>query len=999
MTSASSASAVAGAKPQPGSTSGASDSFNRAITQTQGGKPPVSTPPTQAPKAPSPSPKSGSAGRKDAPEHSSSTRSAPPSAKAEKAADVAGAKAVADYRQAATTTEGRDRIATGLTGHHLSQMDAGQRRKVESFLDRIKAGDTPKLDFTAAAQGSKADVTKGNPALGPDILQSGVDGAYVATGNKILFSDRLGSDALARTATHEVGHALASAAAAAGIKTAPAGDVGNRMELAMAGTDVAQSKRPDLYRSSTADSTTVLVDGHTAEASAKAAKPKFNLESYMKRGSENPLNNDANGSLANWELKTVLEKSGAKIDMQSANRLLLNNDVNHDGVVNAAEMRQMQRIGALSKDGTSYDLKRVNPDAFLNTGDKNGSLAAGELFQALKDRDSTTTDQETLELMDRNDADKNGVINRKELSHMYASGDLRFGPVGNAQLFSTGTSAAIAVDDGGYVRITEAGKPAYYLVSGADTKVYDQLVKKGDGKVYRDYDGEAGQVTARMTKKSSGAIQVRYPYAPNSPEFDMRYRNAGTQDFSVTETQKFDNRAVGRRGVAANSIVQDAHTIIPAGKDAIDDATTRLGDHYTAWKANTFSSSLSGITVTVGGNSKEQGAALERDLGKAVNVISQAAEDSRLILSDLADIAQRGGTFKDMAAKLSDTPVEKMSEDDARKIVTGLFKEQAATFKSWLSENTTNIRDAIKNYQSTKAAEDKKASMDRILALVDVIGGVGSALGTAASAAASIASVVVRTTVRNGRAAAVSAKEGAVEAAGKHLNDIWDSADGPTLLEAQKKYSSAISSLNESKANWKGAADLVLIGKAQLGGWVSALSGTGMAAVSRGLKYNVLNASTSDINGLAAAISNGMAGLPNPIVDTSVQQDLTDMSITTSSEWKEFGRALYDGMAFSSGVNKSGVLQRADDKPEGYSGPTVKIPNVNSDGDYLDTRDMVRTAYHDAFENWKQTHAKDGYIYYFDGNARLDSDGFYVDPNIYVYGVEAPFMKYFPGVS
>ncbi len=83
------------------------------------------------------------------------------------------------------------RLSLALTARPSSNCPRRLATPVGRFLDQLAAGKIKAPVFTSAAVGSVDDLRRGNRALGPEIVQGGVDGAYVEHRDIVLLANTL----------------------------------------------------------------------------------------------------------------------------------------------------------------------------------------------------------------------------------------------------------------------------------------------------------------------------------------------------------------------------------------------------------------------------------------------------------------------------------------------------------------------------------------------------------------------------------------------------------------------------------------------------------------------------------------------------------------------------------------------------------------------------------------------------------------------------------------
>lgn len=130
---------------------------------------------------------------------------------------------------------------------------------------------------------------------------------------------------------------------------------------------------------------------------------------------------DHNGSLANWELQAAFADRGSSLPMEQIDLLMAAYDDNSDGVLDSAELQNMESDGVL-QDYPGSPACRVDlvmlpgsriATAMVRWGDNNGSLANWELSSLLASRGLVVSDafRDTLMQLYGTDTDGDGIVN------------------------------------------------------------------------------------------------------------------------------------------------------------------------------------------------------------------------------------------------------------------------------------------------------------------------------------------------------------------------------------------------------------------------------------------------------------------------------------------------------------------------------------------------------------------------------------------------------------
>jgi hypothetical protein len=162
----------------------------------------------------------------------------------------------------AATKVGMGGLITALTGKNPDQLPQAEREKISTFILNFLAKGAPGVNIRLAKQ--ITDVTKSTDDYA---IPSNMDGAYIVDGKSrmILIGELLDHKLAVSALTHEFGHALSDAAAAAGVGVA-AGEVGERIELALAGKDASSKKNPELYGTGASNLIKVRMKDRVVEA-------------------------------------------------------------------------------------------------------------------------------------------------------------------------------------------------------------------------------------------------------------------------------------------------------------------------------------------------------------------------------------------------------------------------------------------------------------------------------------------------------------------------------------------------------------------------------------------------------------------------------------------------------------------------------------------------------------------------------------------------------------
>lgn len=440
-------------------------------------------------------------------------------------------------------------------------------------------------------------------------------------------------------------------------------------------------------------------------------------------------------------------------------------------------------------------------------------------------------------------------------------------------------------------------------------------------------------------------------------------------------------------------------------------------------------------TATQGFNSVQIMSKVADDALRAVAALKSRVVSMNSVLAKLLDLtnpaktAQNRVSWMEIGHQLYGARALSWTPDQISNKVLNDVKAMRVESERWLTGNAANIRTVVAAYR-TAAREEKHMNdnglFDKMTTVLTLLGAGLSLAGTAGSAAASVFSMLARKKAvaeRLGQVGATEAKllnqKAALSAATaeeeKFQNMIRTGVYPPNMppAVARQKYDAAVASrtsaektiaatdgsLAVNRDSYALSNALYTIGRAQLYGWIAALTGSTttfgrnvLAAQQPGIPAEAWKTYAARAVANARAVQTGSSGA-NIKNDSQLAALLTTHNLLSSGAWQTFAKALRN--MYEVIVQRQPELFRIPPARTGWTSAGGPIPSRISGDVNVWYKRQLQTFINNATIDKNHGGFVYGYVGYAEKFSYLFKD-YHRNPQIAIYRIPVPILAAFP---